>query len=129
MAVEEAIRSLLSGVTGSLPHWGRGEGASATTGPYLVLNRISATRDYAIDGATGYAEGRFQIDAYGNSYRAAYTAASDVMAILNGYRGTVADTLILGIFINSERDLLAADAGEAQHLFRRSVDVTVHYHE
>lgn len=130
MAVEEALSSLLSGVASGRRYWGRAENLSAAQGAYLVLNRISAPRNYTLDGPESYIAARFQIDAYAAEYSQARAAADAATATLSGYRGMVLGVRILGIFVDSERDMQANDNQlEAQHLFRRSIDLTIHYHE
>ena len=129
MPVEEALTALLAGVAGGRRYWGRAEHVSPSAGPYLRLVKVSAPRDYALSGATGYVEARFQIDVFAESYGAAKTTAEAVLSTLSGYSGETAGVYILGIFIDAERDLDATDAGEVSHLFRRSIDIIVHHHE
>ena len=129
MPIERALSSLLASVAGGRRDFGFARDVSARDGPYLVINRISAARDYALGGSTGYIASRFQIDAYAETHAAARAAAAEVIGVVDGFRGSVQGTRILGIFIESERDLSAADAGQAEHLFRRSVDLIVHHGE
>ena len=129
MPVERALSDLLASAAGGRRYFGHAENVSPGAGAYLIINRISGARDYAIDGHTGYTASRFQIDAYASSYGAARGAAAEAIAALEGFAGTAGETRILGIFVDGERDLSAADAGEAAHLFRRSVDVMVHHGE
>lgn len=129
MAIEEAITSLLSGIAGGRRYWGRAESISAADGAFLVLNVISAPRDYTMSGPSNYVETRIQMDIYAGTYTAVRDTAATAIAALNGYAGTVAATKIMLIRIESEGDQDATSAGEASHLFRRSVDLIVHHDE
>lgn len=130
MALESALTSLLSGVASGRRWWGRApEGTSPADGAYLVLNRISGIRDYTMAGGSGYVESRVQIDAYAEEWPDARAASAAVITALSAHRGTTAGTRIMGIFVDSERDLDASDAGGVSHLFRRSIDLIVHHDE
>lgn len=127
MAIEESLKSLLSGVAGGRTYWGRGEGINQTAGPYLVLTHVGGPRDYNMAGDSGYIPSRVQVDVFGETFGEVRDAASSAITALSGYRGTVSGTVIQGIFIDSVRDLDATDAGEVSHLFRRSIDCIVHH--
>ncbi|UUP19507.1 tail completion protein gp17 [Nitratireductor thuwali] len=131
--MEEALVSLLVSVAGGRRYWGRkpqkNPDGSEVERPYAVLKRITGLHDYHLQGASGYVQSRVQIDCYGETYTSSKHTARAVIAILSGFRGTVAGTFIQGIFIDSERDLPAADAGEVTHLFRTSIDVFIHHSE
>ena len=129
MAIEEAITSRLSGVASGRSYWTRAEGVSAADGAYLTLNWIGGPDDPTIKGTSGYVINRLQIDVYAETYSAARTAMDAARAALDGFRGTVAGTFIAAIRAERPRDLDASDAGEVSHLFRKSLDLIVHYHE
>lgn len=76
-------------------------------------------------GASGLVESRVQVDSYADTYTAAKGAARDVQAVISGYQSGD----IQAIFMDSERDLPAADAGEVNHLFRVSLDLIIHHQE
>lgn len=121
--MEEALTALLASVAGGRRYWVRAPQTAPR--PFLVLNRISGGPGYTMDGPTGYANRRVQIDCYADTYTAALTCTRAVRDLLSGYSGGI----IQGIFLESERDLPAADAGEVTSLFRISIDITVHYGE
>lgn len=98
---------------------------NADSGTYAVLQRVSGITDYHSAGPSGYAQRRVQIDVYGTSYGAALKASRAIKHRLSGYRGG----MFQGIFLDSERDLLAADAGDVTRLFRVSSDYIIHYSE
>lgn len=103
--------------------WGRSP--QGTPPPYIVLQRIDGLRDYHMAGASGYVASRVQIDVYSEKYTTTKKAARAVIVALSGYRGGI----FQGIFLDGERDLPAADAGEVTNLFRASLDFMVHHKE
>ncbi|WP_322990887.1 DUF3168 domain-containing protein [Hoeflea sp.] len=121
--MEETLTALLAGVAGGRRYWVRAPQSAPR--PYILMTRIGGVRDYAMQGPSGYVASRVQIDCYADSYTAAKAIGRDAMEVLSGHRGGS----ILGIFIDSERDLPAADAGEVTHLFRVSIDLNIHHQE
>ncbi len=115
------------GLTAHVPaanmHWVRAP--QGTKPSYLVIQMISGDPDYDMRGPTGYVAHRLQIDIYSLSYTAVKNARDALVKLLSGYRGGV----FQGIFIDSERDLPAMDAGEVSALFRKSIDFIVHHLE
>lgn len=103
-------------------YWGR-KPQSDPARPYVVLQRVGGTRDYHSQGASGYVASRVQLDVYGDTYTSTKKATRAAITGLSGHRGGI----FQGIFIDSERDLPAADAGEVTNLFRTSVDIMVHH--
>ena len=126
--MEEALTSLLSGVAGGRRYWGRVP-QSVTARPYLLMNRVGGDRDYAMDGPSGYVSSRVQIDVYAETYAAAKTTTRAVATVLSGFSGTVVGVEIKAIFIDTERDLPADDAGKVTKLFRISTDIRIHHDE
>ncbi|WP_037437158.1 tail completion protein gp17 [Sinorhizobium fredii] len=126
--MEEALVSLLlsaAGVTslvGTRINWLR-KPQSDDGVPYIVLQRIDGDRDYHMRGPSGYVTSRVQADVYGITYGSSKKTARALVALLSGYRGGI----FQGIFIDSERDLPAADPGEVTNLFRTSVDLIIHH--
>lgn len=119
--MEEVLTGLLATVAGGRRYWVR---APATaTRPFIVLNRVNGIRDYHMQGASGYIASRVQIDCYADTYSATKAIARSVISSLSGHSGGS----IQAIFIESERDLPAADAGEVTNLFRNSIDITIHH--
>ncbi len=92
---------------------------------YIVLQRIGGTRNYVMSGASGAVQSRVQADVYADSYTTGKKIARAMIRAVSGYR---ADG-INGVFVDSERDLPAADAGEVTYLFRTSVDLIIHHQE
>ena len=121
--MEELLTGLLSGVAGGRRYWGRAPQNAAR--PFVVLTRVSGFRDYHMQGSSGLVETRVQADCYADTYTAAKGVARAIDTALSGHRAGA----IQGIFIDSERDLPAADAGEVNHLFRVSLDLMIHHQE
>lgn len=124
--MEEQLTALLASVAGGRRYWVRApQSVKAKDGAYIVLNRIDGARDYTMDGASGYVASRVQADVYAATYALTKAAVRALETAVSGYSGGI----IQGIFIESERDLPASDAGEANHLFRTSLDLIIHTQE
>ena len=121
--MEEALTALLAGIADGRCHWGRAPQGSPL--PYVEMARVTGLRDYTMRGASGLTESRVQLDCYGSSYTQAKETARSVITTVSGH----SDGDLLGIFVEAERDLTEADAGEVEHLFRISIDITVHARE
>jgi len=125
--VEEALVAILlksAGLTALVStriHWGRAPQGSLF--PYVVMQRIDGVRDYTMQGSSGYVASRVQIDVYSESYTGSKKVARAVITALSGRRTAT----IQSIFLDSERDLPAADAGEVTNLFRVSLDFMIHH--
>lgn len=122
--MEVILTTLLAPVAGGKRYWVRAP--QGTVAPYLVLNKIDDIPDYTMQGASGYSEKRFQIDIYTTTFTSLTALANEVKTILSGYKDGDA---VQAIFIDSERNLPAADAGDVTNLFRTSIDIIVHHGE
>lgn len=98
---------------------------SGSAYPRATLQRASSQSDYHSQGSSKYRQVRVQMDIYGETFVSAQLAARAVKRRLSGYRGGI----FQGIFLDSERDLPAADAGDVTRLFRVSSDYIIHYRE
>lgn len=128
--MEEQLTALLLGaasltalVPASSVHWGRAPQGTKPT--YITMQVISGLPDYHMQGPSGYVSNRVQIDVYALTYGASKKAARALKSVLSGYKGG----LFQGVFIDSERDLPAMDAGEVSTLFRTSIDFIIHHQE
>ena len=128
--MEEQLTALLlnaASLTALVPankiHWGRAP--DNTTPIYMTMQVVSGLNDYHMQGASGYVSTRIQFDVYASTYEASKNAARALKSVLSGYKGEP----FLGIFIDSERDLPAADAGNVSVLFRTSIDFIIHHQE
>jgi hypothetical protein len=114
----------LTALVGANIQWGRApQGMQGKR--YVVLQVISAPRDYTMQRASGHVEARVQADAYASSYTDAKRIARALRAAVSGRRVGA----IHAIFVSDERDLPAADPGEVNHLFRTSQDLIIHHTE
>jgi hypothetical protein len=118
------MEELLQGMLKKLAPTYYGKAPQGAARPYIVQNRISGTRQYVNEGQNALAQARVQVDVYAESYTETTRLARRMIANVSGRRVGI----IRAIFVDSESDLPAADA-EAGILYRRSVDLLVHYTE
>lgn len=121
--MQEILTGLLASVAGGKRYWVRAP--QSVSRPYVLLQRVDAPPNYHMQGASGYVAIRVQIDVYADTYTEVTAISRQIKGILSGY----ASGPIQAIFIESERELPAADAGDVTALFRNSIDVTIHYGE
>jgi hypothetical protein len=117
--MEQALTDLLAPVASGKRYWGRAPQNVAR--PYIVLTRVGGQPNYHMRGASGFVSSRVQIDCYAEKYSDVTAVATFAKALVSGYAGGI----IQGIFVESERSLPAADAGEVSSVFRTSIDITV----
>ena len=121
--MEAILTALLASVAGGKRY--RVRAPQTATRPFVVLTRVDGMSNYHMRGPSGYVESRVQIDVYGDTFTSTKAVADAVKATLSGYSGGP----IQAIFLDSERDLPAEDAGEVTNLFRTSIDITIHHGE
>lgn len=130
--MEEALVTLLMGtaalaaLVGNRINWVQAVQGCAV--PYVVLTRVSGTRDYKMTGPTGLVESRVQADCFGLTYASAKGVARKVEAALSGYSGAVGAVKFDGIFLATERDLFNDDESPAKR-FAVSLDFMVWHKE
>lgn len=91
------------------------------TMPAITYNRISTVRDASHSGA-GLAWARFQLDCWAETYGAADTLATAVIALFHAKRGRMAGQATL---VDNDVDDKDPDA----NLYRRIVDVLIYFEE
>jgi hypothetical protein len=79
------------------------------TYPLILYTRISGERDHVLQGPSGMAHPRFQLDAFAETYTGAKALANAIREALDGYRGTAAGTRIGSCLIDSERDIYESE--------------------
>jgi len=121
--MEALLTDLLASLAGGKRFWLRAP--QGTKLPYVVMQRITGIRDRHFQGPSGLVESRVQIDLYDTTYGGVSVMGRSVVSLLSGRRVGI----IQAIFIDSERDLPAADAGDVKQLFRKSVDIIIHHKE
>lgn len=80
------------------------------TYPLIIYAKISGMRDHVLQGPSGLANPRFQIEAWATTYSAAKDLAAAMRGALNNYRGTVGTVRIGSCLIQSERDIYEPEA-------------------
>lgn len=102
--------------------------------PSLVFNRVTGVGDYHMQGPSGLAQVRFQIDAYAQDPDAATALANLVKDRIDGFRGVMGDdgsppsvtpVRVQGVFQQMERDDYQADVS----LYLLSRDYLIVYEE
>ena len=76
--------------------------------PGIVLARVGGGDQHCLDGSAGYATGTVRVDVLCPTYREAKELAAKVVAALDNYSGTVADTVIDWLSSEDEADIEAA---------------------
>jgi len=103
------------------------------TQPSIVYTRISGQGDHHMQGASGLARPRIQIDCWSQSADTATTLANLVKERIDGYRGSILwgedspeeAIVVQGIFFDSERE----DWDQESGLYRVSRDYLVWHEE
>lgn len=121
--METLLTDLLASLAGGKRFWLRAP--QGIKPPYAVMQRITGIRDNHFQGPSGLVESRVQIDLYDKTYDGVAVMARSVVSSLSGRRIGI----IQAIFVDSERDLPAADAGDVKQLFRKSLDIIIHHKE
>jgi len=73
--------------------------------PLILYTKITGMRDHHLQGPSGHAHPRLQIESWGESYSGAKTLATAIREALDGYSGIVSGVSIGSILIDSERDI------------------------
>lgn len=121
--MEELLIGLLASVAGGQRYWVRAP--QKVKQPYVVMQKVGGTPDYHMTGPSGLVSSRVQIDVYGDTFTLVTSISRQIKTILSGYAGGA----IQAIFVDSERSLPAADAGEVNALFRNTIDIIIHHGE
>lgn len=101
-----------------------------TTAASIVYNRISGAGDYHMQGLSGFAKHRFQIDAWAPTAEVASTLADLIRDRIDGYQGPMGGDSpppieVHGVFMVDQRE----DYDEAAGLHRMSRDFFIHFIE
>ena len=72
--------------------------------PLILYTKITGMRDHHLQGPSGHAHPRFQVEAWSKTYTEAKTLADAIREALDGYSGTAVGTKIGSCLIESERD-------------------------
>lgn len=72
--------------------------------PYIVVHNIDAIHEHHMASASGFIQGRFQFDCYGESPISAMNVAEQLRQSLDGFRGTMGDVFVSSCLLDAERD-------------------------
>jgi len=85
------------------------------TFPAIRYQRITATRQQALDGNVGVTEVGIQIDCMAESYSQAKTLADSVRVILHGYSGAWGTLKAHLVTLETENDFYEQDGDDVTH--------------
>ena len=128
--MEEAVLSLLlnnpvvAERTGGRIAWGERPPGDF---PAITLHRISTTRDSTHQGRSGLMSSTVQADVWGSTYASAKLLARAVIPALPQGRTVVGETVLQGVFIDTESDSFEGD--DPEPLYRTRIDFTVWHEE
>ena len=106
--IEEAIRDILvtdNGVKAITTRVYPGYVPQDPTYPLIVYMKVTGERDHHVQGPSGFAHPRFQVEAWAETYAAAKALANAIRAKLDGYTGTTGTVKIRSTLIESEQDI------------------------
>lgn len=118
--------AMLSGLVGNRIFWMKMEPNGSL--PRIVLNVISDSADYNMNGVSGLRSSRVQIDCYGETYASAKSVSRAVDGVLSGYKGTSGAIKFDGIFLIDQRDAIEDDDAP-DDLFGVSADYQIWHKE
>lgn len=105
--IEKAIRAILvadSTVKAITTRCYPGSLPQNPTYPLILYYKVTGMRDHHLQGPSGLAHPRFQVEAWATTYDAAKTLANAIREALDGYSGTQGTVVIGSILMESERD-------------------------
>lgn len=133
MQIEQALMTYLlaqSGITGLVGdriHFASAPQDIST--PYIIVSKISGTRQHSHEGADGIASPRFQFSIFDEHYGDCKAVAAQLQASLEGYSGTMGGeggVVVAATFYEDEVDL---DPGDNTGLFGVAADYIVWHYE
>jgi hypothetical protein len=124
--LEIAVRSKLEAIDGTTKAYALFVPQN-TLAPFDVYQRIGAERDFTLQGPSGLADVRMQIDTYAIGYIEARTRAGLIRQAFDGFRGVVSGVDILACRLDSDFDLF--EEGTDPKLFRVSADYLISHRE
>lgn len=130
--MEEAVvayllaNTTLAGLLGNRINWNtRPQGSQL---PAIVLQRVSGTTDYTMDGPSGLKQSRVQIDCWAKTYGSSVAVSRAVKSALSGLRADLGSTNIQGAFVDNERQSFEQGAG-GEEFHRVSIDLILNHLE
>jgi hypothetical protein len=98
------------------------QGVSATC---IVYTRISGGGDYHLQGLSGFARHRYQIDSWAPTANGAASLADLIRDRIDGFRGVMGDVTVHGIFFQDQRE----DYDDEARLHRTGRDYFIDFAE
>lgn len=98
------------------------QGVSATS---IVYTRVSGGGDYHMQGLSGFARHRYQIDAWAPTGNGAASLADLIRDRIDGYRGAMGEVTVHGIFFEDQRE----DYDDQARLHRTGRDYFIDFAE
>lgn len=105
--IEKAIRSILvndSTVKAITTRCYPAKIPQDPTYPLILYYKVTGMRDHHLQGPSGLAHPRFQVEAWAITYDAAKALANAIRGALDGYTGTQGTVVIGSTIMESERD-------------------------
>ena len=94
--------------------------------PAITYQRVSGARDHCLNGASGRARPRFQIDCWAEDYDGVKDLADKVRLCLHGFKGDIdTESDVGGIILEADRDIWE----ESIDAFRVSMDFIIPHFE
>lgn len=133
MVIETALITYLLAQTGIIALVGQRiyfvQAPQDTDKPYLVINKISGTRENSHEVNTHLAHPRFQLSAFAATYADCKAIIAAVQTALQGYTGTMGGAggvVVSAVFYDDETDL---DPGDSNQLYGVAVDYFIWHYE
>lgn len=95
------------------------------TRPSVTYVEVSGQGDHHMEGPSGLASARVQFNAWADNPDDAYSLGLKLKAAIDGYKGTIEDVTVQGVFADIARDLYDDEA----KLFGRSMDFRIWFEE
>ena len=125
--MEEQLRALLlndSGVSGRVgTRVNFGAHPQGQPFPAIVLNTISETEGYTLQGPNGVTNTRVQVDCYAQTYGAAKRLSRAVRSLLSGHQ----QGAFQGVFLAGSREGREGGSNDAERPYRASLDFMVQF--
>lgn len=98
--------------------------------PNIVYQRIGTRRDYSNDGSTRAPSATLQLTCWADDQAGARALSNAVRTALDGFRGTVGESVIDAIFVSDENDApVPQTPGKDQTIRGIVLDFKVHFRE
>jgi hypothetical protein len=98
--------------------------------PAIVYRRISGGHNHNIDKATGSAIPVFELDCWADTYAQAETLAEAVRGVMQGFDGTMGDTVVTACILDDETDdYEPPDEGSDRGVFSITLRYRIRYTE